>query len=100
MIVSSSRTSFSYEHFLDREPYMPTAIHTPDPRRGAARRASVEGVVLFGAVVLAALAPALARAQSSPDRGYVLKVPSALDTKWIDTHKKFINNRLDRFEKE
>jgi membrane-bound ClpP family serine protease len=78
---------------------MPTATLTPDLRRGAARRASAEAVVLLGALALAALTPALAAAQSS-DRGYVLKVPSGLNTGWIDTQKKLINNRLDRFETE
>jgi membrane-bound serine protease (ClpP class) len=55
--------------------------------------------MLLGAL-LAVLTPAAALAQKTLDRGYVLKIPAALDTGWIKAHKRFINHRLARFEEE
>ena len=75
---------------------MPTAIPTLVPHRNDACKL----VVLCGALVVVAWVPALAYAQKSLDRGYVLKVPSALDTGWVKTHRHFIDHRLARFEEE
>jgi membrane-bound ClpP family serine protease len=79
---------------------MQTTTLTPVPRRHAARPAGVTGVVLFGVLMLAALTPAPVDAEPDNDRGYVLKVPSALDTRWIEAHKKFILTRLKTFEEQ
>ena len=89
----------SHNHFPTREPAMPTATHTLIPRRTAARRAGVAGDILT-ALLLLILSPSLAFAEGSPDRGYILKVPSALDTRWIDSQKKAVDMRLARFDKE
>ncbi len=77
---------------------MPNATFTPVVRRSPARRAGAGSVLSVG-LLLIALSPTFVFAQSA-DRGYVLKVPSALDTRWIDTQKNFINNRVARFEKD
>jgi membrane-bound ClpP family serine protease len=79
---------------------MRIAFSILEPQRGAVRRASAGAIFLFGALVLLALSPAVAVAQNVADRGYVLKVPSALNTLWIERQKKLIDNRLDRFEKD
>jgi membrane-bound serine protease (ClpP class) len=88
-----------HNHFPPREPAMPTPTHTLIPRRNAARRAGVACEVLT-ALLFLVLSPSLVFAEGSPDRGYILKVPSALDTRWIDSQKKAIDMRLARFDKE
>jgi membrane-bound serine protease (ClpP class) len=57
-------------------------------------------VGVLAAVFVLAAAATPARAEGSGDRGFVLNVPSNLTTEWIEQKKKYINDLVNRFEKD
>jgi membrane-bound serine protease (ClpP class) len=68
------------------------------PCRNAPGRSGPAALALAGAALLLAVLAPCARADG--DRGHVLNVPSNLTTEWIDQRQKYVDDLVNRFEKD